>query len=421
MILILADDMGYGDLEIFNGGRSRTPNLDKLVEESVYFERAYSGSAVCTPARAALLTGRYPHRTGAITLNMERYPELTRLKLDEITVADLFRKRGYRTGLIGKWHLGDGAAFHPMQRGFDEFQGFKGFDIGPDYFHYQLDINGDYQEFSGEYLTDNLTGRAIDFVTRHQSEPFFLHLAHYAPHRPLSAPPELVDRYLAEGFDTNTATVYAMIEVMDRGIGKLLAALDNLQIRNNTLVIFASDNGPDPVVGERFNHDLRGTKYTVYEGGIRVPLLFNQPGKYVAKTSELLIHFTDILPTLAEICALDIADPELLDGGSFVAGLGEQDSVTFLPAYRFWQWNRGVPYYSHNAAMREGKWKLVRPPVTTQLVFADTATKPRLFDTDADPGETVDLSEQESLRYNIMRVKLEQWSREVEASRLRGE
>lgn len=126
VILILADDMGLGDISALNGGLNRTPNLDKLLKQSVYFSRAYSASPVCTPARAALLTGRYPHRTGAVTLNMERYPELNRIHLDETTIADIFKEKGYVTGIIGKWHVGDGEDYHPLKRGFDEFEGFKG-------------------------------------------------------------------------------------------------------------------------------------------------------------------------------------------------------------------------------------------------------------------------------------------------------
>ncbi len=418
VILILADDMGYGDLAEFNGGLNRTPNLDRLIRESVYFTQAYSGSPVCTPSRAALLSGRYPHRTGAVTLNMERFPELSRMHTGEVTMADVFRRKGYVTGLVGKWHVGDGAEYHPLRRGFDEFEGFKGYDIGDNYFTYRLDINGEYRNFSNAYLTDNLTERAIDFVTRHRSEPFFLHLAHYAPHRPLSAPQELVDAYRSAGFDLNTATVYAMIEVMDQGIGRLLDALDRLHLRENTVVIFASDNGPGPLAGERFNHALRGTKYTVYEGGIHVPFLINWPGTYEAKTSEIPVHFTDVLPTLTEICTLQLPDSITLDGGSFAGILRGGDLTTPLPADRFWQWNRGVPFYSHNAAMREGKWKLVRPAVTRELVFEESPAKPMLFDIEADPQEKIDLSEQEPQRYNTMRVKLEQWARAVEWSRL---
>lgn len=418
VILILADDMGLGDISAFNGGLNRTPNLDKLVRESVYFSQAYSASPVCTPARAALLTGRYPHRTGAITLNMERYPELTRIHKEETTLADVFSENGYVTGLIGKWHIGDGEDYHPLQRGFKEFEGFKGYDVPDDYFNYRLDIQGDYQRFSNAYLTENLTQRTIDFVDRHQQEPFFLHLAHYAPHRPLSAPQELIDSYIEKGFDQNTATVYAMIEIMDKGIGELMATLERLKIRDNTLVIFTSDNGPDPVVGERFNHHLRGTKYTVYEGGIHVPMLLNWKGRLKPGKSDIMVHFTDIFPTLAEVCRLKMAKTLKLDGGSFADLLYGRDSESRLPKYRFWQWNRGVPYYSHNSAVRDKEWKLVRPFVTRNLVMGRSDQKPLLFNLKNDPEELIDVSAEESKRYHLMLVKLEEWSRRVEWDRL---
>lgn len=418
VILILADDMGYGDLAVLNGGLNQTPNLDKLMKESVYFSQAYSGSPVCTPSRAAMLTGRYPHRTGAITLNMERFPELTRVHLSEVTIADIFMQNGYTTGVIGKWHIGDGPAYHPMRRGFQEFEGFKGYDVPDDYFNYKLDINGTYKDFSGEYLTENLTKRAINFVQRHQKDPFFLHLAHYAPHRPLSAPQQLIDEYMSKGFNQNTATVYAMIEVMDKGIGELMGELDRLNIRENTIVIFASDNGPDPLAGERFNHNLKGTKYTVDEGGIHVPMLFNWKGNLQPKSTETVVHFTDVLPTLVEICNLKTSENLQFDGGSIAGILSGMESKIPLPQYRFWQWNRGLPYYSHNAAVREGNWKLVRPAVSRNLVFEESQIKPRLYNLSDDPQELKDLAEAETERFQTMRIKLEQWSREVEFSRL---
>lgn len=253
VILILADDMGPGDLSSFNKGISETPTLDQLMSQSVYFNKAYASSPVCAPSRAALLTGKYPHRTGDVTLNQRRYPELSRIKKSEKTIANIFSENGYTTGLIGKWHSGHGAEYHPLKRGFDEFEGFKGWEVDNSYFEYRLDIQGTYQTFTDEYLTDNLTQRAIGFVERHQNEQFFLHLAHYAPHRPLSAPRELIQKFEDQGIDKNTATIYAMIQVMDSGIGELLKVVQNLGIAKNTIIIFSSDNGPDPIPGDRFN------------------------------------------------------------------------------------------------------------------------------------------------------------------------
>lgn len=420
VLLILADDMGLGDLSRFNEGRSRTPRLDRLVDESAWFSRAYSASSVCAPARAALLTGRYPHRTGVVTLNPERFPHLNRLYPDEVTIADLFAENGYATGLVGKWHVGDGDAYHPMKRGFQEFAGstFMARDV-PSYFKYELDVNGTMVPFEDKYLTDEFTERAIDFVRRHQGEPFFLHLAHYAPHRPLEAPQEAIDSYLARGFDEDTATIYAMIEIMDRGIGAVLDELDALGLRDDTIVIFASDNGPDPLTETRFNVDMRGTKYTMYEGGIHVPLMIRWPGQFAPSTHETIVHFTDIVPTLVELCHLDAGTPLALDGAS-LAGLLRGTTST-LPERRFWQWNRGVPHYSHNAAVREGPWKLVRPYVTRNLVEGESDARPVLYNLQHDPDEQHDVSADHPGLYERLNAALQDWSEDVEADRLRGQ
>lgn len=416
VILILADDMGLGDLSYFNGGLIRTPNLDQLVEEGVWFSQAYSAAPVCAPARAALLTGRYPHRTGCVTLGMKRFPELTKMDKDLPTMADVFRDNGYATGLIGKWHCGEGEGYHPMDRGFQEFEGFVGYMV-KSYFSYELDVQGKLYKFEDQYLTNNLSERAIEFVRRHKDEPFFLHLAHYAPHRPIGAPQELVDYYLGKGFNEKIATIYAMIEIMDQGIGKLMAELDNLEIRENTLVIFSSDNGPDPIPGERFNKGLRGSKYTIYEGGIHVPFIVNWKGKLEPAQKKEVIHFTDVFPTLVYLCNLQLPASIDFDGGS-MAGLLMGKAENNLPEKRFWQWNRGVPLYSHNAAMRQGKWKLVRPFVTRNIPDGPSEQRSVLYNLENDPFEEHDVSKQNQQIFENMKVMLEQWCREMEFSRL---
>jgi len=421
VILILADDLAIGDLSVFNQGLSRTPRLDRLMGESVYFNRAYAGSPVCAPSRAALLTGRYPHRTGSVTLNQLKFPELTRLRLDETTLADRFKAGGYATGLVGKWHSGPGAAYHPLKRGFDEYAGFNDSTDIKTYFKYRLDIQGEYREFEGgPYLTDEFTRRAIDFVRRHRDERFFLHLAHYAPHRPLSAPEELIAHYIGEGLPEKTAKVYAMIEVMDRGIGELLDELDRLRLAEKTLVIFASDNGPDPLVGERFNLKNRGTKYMVNEGGIHVPFMARWTGRLKPGRREEVIHFTDVTPTLMEICGLTAGgDSKPFDGRSFAGLLSKEWSASDLPARRFWQWNRKTPLYTHNAAALEGDWKLVRPYVTRNIPKGESDAAPRLYNLRADPGEKNDLiGGQPELSGRLLKA-LEAWSREVERERVR--
>ncbi len=416
VILIVADDMGYGDMASVNGSRTHTPNIDDLKSNGAWFENAYSAAPVCAPARASLLTGMYPHRTGCVTLNMQRFPEFTRMHGELTTLADVFKANGYRTGLVGKWHTGEGEGYEPLQRGFDEFEGFFGYDV-PDYFDYYLRVQNQRKRVQDKYLTHDLSQRAIDFVRRHQKEPFFLHLAHYAPHRPLGAPENTVSTYLEKGFDTKTATIYAMIEEMDRGIGQLMSELRELGLSEKTLIIFTSDNGPDPLTGQRFNNLLRGNKYTVYEGGLRVPFVFYRPGIIEPARIEEVVHFADVFPTLMNECGLKTNLETSFDGVSFSRLLYGKEA--YLPAFRCWQWNRGIPVYSHNAAIRQGKWKLVKPFISHwEVMPAESNEKPVLFDLENDPGETTDVSDDNKEIYDELRVRLEHWSRKVEKDRL---
>ncbi len=416
VILILADDLAPGDLAGGDGKPTRTPFLDKLAGESVAFTQAYSGSCVCAAARAALLTGRYPHRTGVVTLNMNKYPKLTRLRRDETTLADVMKSAGYVTGLIGKWHTGRGDGYHPLDRGFDEFQGFDGsIDVG--YFKYPFTVQRETRLVEDRYLTDDLTARAVRFVEKHQHRPFFLHLAHYAPHRPLEAPEEIIARYRKQGFNESVATIYAMIEVMDRGIGKLLETLEKLNLSKNTIVVFASDNGPDPLTGPRYNGHLRGTKYQVNEGGIRVPLFVRWPGRLAPGKREQLVSFVDVMPTILDLCDVDTPLQNRLDGGSFAPLL--RDARAKFAVTRFWQWNRGTPNYTHNAALREGDFKLVRPFVTRGVRLKDSTRPVELYNLATDPAESQNLAGRHPEITKRLSLKLEQWCQQVESDRTR--
>lgn len=416
VIVILADDLAVGDLAGGDGSPTRTPNLDRFASESIQFSQAYSGSCVCAPARAALLTGRYPHRTGVVTLNMNMYPEMTRLRRDETTIADVLKDAGYATGLVGKWHTGRGDGFHPLDRGFDEFEGFFGSDdVG--YFRYPFSEQRQISDADESYLTDDLNRRAIEFVRRHHEHPFFLHLAHYAPHRPLEAPPEVIARYREQGFDESTATIYAMIEVMDRGIGELLAEIDDLGLSEDTIVLFASDNGPDPLTGERFNRELRGTKYQVNEGGIRVPLFVRWSKRFAPGQRDQMVTFVDLMPTILDLCRVDVSMLYRLDGESFVPVL--KDASIAHSTMRFWQWNRASPNYTHNAAVRHGRYKLVRPYVTRGAKLKDSTEPSVLFDLQNDPTESRDVSKQYPDIAERMSRELDRWSASVETDRLR--
>ena len=418
VILILADDMAIGDFGCLNENRSQTPHLDRLKQESVWFKNAYSAAPVCGPARASLLTGRYPHRTGVVTLNQLKYPKLTQLKQDETTLANVFQDNGYATGLVGKWHCGTGEPYGPLARGFDEFAGFANHLHVPSYFDYQLTVQRETTACSQKYLTNDLSTRAIDFVRRHQEHPFFLHLAHYAPHRPLGAPEDRIKPFLQRGLDRDTATVYAMIEIMDEGIGDLMSELDKLRLRDKTIVIFASDNGPDPLVESRFNHNRRGTKYTVYEGGIHVPFFIHWHGTLDASQREELIHFVDLFPTIIDMCRLKTKTKLPLDGRSFAGPLTGRTAV-LRPRPLFWQWNRKTPIYSHNAAMREGDWKLIRPYVTRGIPKGPSKRTPELYQISSDPAETRNVASEHPERVSRMNKALSLWSKSVEHDRNR--
>ena len=365
IVFILADDMGYGDFSRFNHGLSSTPVLDGLIGESVCLTQHYSASPICSPARAALLTGRYPHRTGAIEPRELR--GLCNLALRETTIAQVLKRAGYTTGLVGKWHNGSvGTQYHPNARGFDEFIGFRS--GWQDYFQWILNRNGQFERSDGRYLTDVFTDEAIRFLERHQREPFFLHLSYNAPHAPLQAPPEDVRPFAETGkFTTAVSTIYGMVRRMDQGIGQFLAALDRLGLAENTIVMFTSDNGPQfggsgDNCYDRFNCGFNGSKSFVYEGGIRLPLILRWPaGVNGGRQFHEMVHSCDWFPTLLAAAGLEVPAELNIDGANVLPVLrGEGGNV---PAKRFWQWNRYQPVLTSNAAMRDGDWKLVRPAI----------------------------------------------------------
>ncbi len=450
IVLILADDMGYGDLGVFGDGSSRTPALDVLAADGLCLTQHYSASAVCAPARASLLTGRYPHRTGAIDTLEGR--GLDRLALRERTLADALGAAGYATGLIGKWHLGAlDPRYHPNARGFREFVGFRG--GWSDYYQWRLDRNGRSFPADGRYLTDVFTEEAVGFVRRHRDEPFFLHLAYNAPHFPLQCPEEDARPFREAGFPPPLAALYGMVARMDAGIGRVLDTLDELGLRDDTLVLFTSDNGPQfSYEGEslvRFNAGFRGSKGAVFEGGIRVPAIVRWPaGLPAGRHVHEMMHFADWLPTLLTVAGVTVppALPALpLDGESALPHLRGEGGGGQSP--RFWQWNRYTPLVTGNAAMRDGPWKLVRPAISEAMrvapedlamdrrlkyepdAFADIRRDPEpvrdvpppppplLFHLRDDPGEERDLVAAEPARAGAMLRRLEDWFAAVEAER----
>ncbi len=466
VILIVADDMGYGDFGCFGDGAVRTPHLDRLVSEGTSFRQHYSASPICAPARAALLTGRYPHRTGAIT--QHEIHGLDRIALREITVADAFLAAGYRTSLVGKWHNGTfDPRFEPNARGFEEFTGFCG--GWSDYYRYFLRRNHSIQPGRGHYMTDLLTQEAVSFILRNRSAPFFLYLPYSAPHSPFQAGAEWIAPYRDRGFSRIVATTYAMIERMDAGIGRILDTLDTEGLADNTIVAFTSDNGPaffnppymldegEPTFNERYNAGLRGSKGWIYEGGIRVPMVLRWTGTVgPGKMLDVLAHFTDWMPTLLSLAGVHRPPGPPMDGqdlSAILTGMPMQ-----VEPRRFWQWNFYSPDVGTNAAVRDGDWKLVRPMIrgtrffrddlcvsdgdrarTAAFVEADLKHKenpalvrdvlpvprltrldpepPELYNLREDPSETRNLAGSHPDRARRMLSMLEEWFEEVESDR----
>lgn len=450
IILILVDDLGYGDLGIYGNPHVKTPHLDRLAGEGVRLDQYYSSSPLCAPARTGLLTGRYNHRTGAISVESNR--GLDRIALRERTLAEYLQRAGYATGMVGKWHNGlHDMRYHPNARGFDEFCGFL--NGGMPYWDWTLERNGAPFSSDGTYLTDLFSAEAIGFVERHQRDPFFLYLAYNAPHSPLEAPAEEVQPYL-EHYPPGVATLYGMVSRLDRGVGRLLDSLDSLGLSDDTLVLFTSDNGPwlgpDILAGERvemarYNGPFRGMKQDVLEGGIRVPAFLRWPaGLPAGRVEQQMLHACDWLPTLLAACGIESENPLALDGVDALAKLRGAEQA--LPAQRFWQYNRYDPVPHCNAAMRDGPWKLYWPRVAAamQKLEADNeayranfaaahrlmsvanppveravaaSASPELYRLDRDPSERENLAAAEPERLERMCRALDDWFAEVERER----
>ena len=369
IVFILADDMGYGDFSSVNGGLSSTPTLDQLMAEGVCLTQQYTASPVCNPSRACLMTGRYPHRTGSI--DTLEWRGLERLALRETTLADVLKGTGYTTGLVGKWHLGAfDPRYHPMRRGFDETVCFRG--GMHDYYDWRVEFGETVKKGDGRYLTDVWSEEAVGFIERHKAEPFFLHVTYNAPHTPLQAPEEEIEPFLGRGeFNTGVSTLYGMIHRMDAGVARILRSLRECGIEDNTIVLFTSDNGPQ-FGGEgenrlnRFNCQLHGAKGSVYEGGIRVPMLLRWPAGIEGKREVgEMVHFCDWFPTILSMIGESPPVDATIDGVDVLPVLrGEPGNVCTT---RFWQWNRYTPVGTCNAAVRDGEWKLVRPAIAEAM------------------------------------------------------
>ncbi len=411
IIFILTDDQGYGDFSCFGNPYLKTPNMDKLKEESLFLSN-FHVSAVCAPTRAALLTGRYNYRAGVTSVNKSRvnmYP-------DEITIAEYLKEAGYSTGLFGKWHLGYNYPMRANDQGFDEVVTWEEMQYGR--LNPIMDVNGESQHFYGHFLTDLIFDKAIDFVERksEKSEPFFAYIPTFLPHTHPDGK-QVPDKYVKpfekeEDLIQHTKEVYGMVTKVDENIGRLMKRISELGLDENTLVIFTSDNGPashGPRRGgqNRYNNNYRGVKGEGFEGGIRVPLLMRWVGQLdnTQKVDEFTAHI-DILPTIMDICNIPIKNTKKLDGISFKPLIDKENT----------DWNRTyfnqfiTPSAKQGAkAFKERTWKkAVAYDGQYKLVDGN-----RLFDLAKDPYEKFDLAESKPEKVKELRQHYLNWLDEV--------
>ncbi len=399
IVLIITDDQGYGDLGCHGNKYIRTPNLDRLASESTEFTR-FCVSPVCAPTRASLMTGRYNYRTGVLDTYLGR----AMMHPDETTLPQVLTAHGYRTGIFGKWHLGDNYPMRPIDRGFQEALVHNGGGIcqpsdppwGSNYFDPVLQQNGKPIRTTG-YCTDIFTDAAIRFIEENRNRSFFVYLATNAPHAPLQIHERYFQPYVTMGLDEETAKVYGMVENIDENIGKLLKRLDDLNLSEDTVVIFMTDNGPQQ---PRYTAGLRGQKGSVYEGGIRVPFFIRWPGTFQAgRTIDRLAAHIDILPTLLDICGIPVPDSNPIDGTSLLSLMTNRYG-SFPERTLYFQWHRGdVPELYRNCAAVSDRYKLVNGN--------------ELYDLLDDAGEQLNIAKGNDSIVSQMRSGYEDWLLDV--------
>lgn len=374
IIVILTDDQGWGDVGVNGNPNLRTPNIDRLAREGVQFDRFYV-NAVCSPTRAALLTGRYAVRGGVYSTSAGG----ERLDLDEKVLAEYFQEAGYATGAFGKWHNGMQYPYHPNARGFEEFYGFCSGHWG-NYIDPMLERNGQIVQGQG-FLPDDLTTHALSFMDAHREQPFLVYLPFNTPHSPMQMPDEwwdkVKDREL-RAFHRNpekenptfTKAALAFCENIDYNLGRILEQLQRLNLEEETLVVYLSDNGPN---SWRWNGGMRGRKGSTDEGGVRSPLIMNWPGTLpTGRVIPHIAHAPDLLPTLAELAGLDLQPPKPLDGTSLTPLLLESDPS--------WQDRTLINHWRGHTSVRTQQYRL----------SADSS----LYDMHTDPGQTRDVADQ---------------------------
>ncbi|WP_233903221.1 sulfatase-like hydrolase/transferase [Stieleria maiorica] len=421
IVVILADDMGYGDMGCMGSQTLRTPNLDRLADAGALCTQAYVASPVCSPSRAGLMTGRDPRRFGyednlnAAASNYATRPELLGLPPREKTLGDHLRAAGYATALIGKWHLGTGDGFHPNDRGFDHFCGMLtgSHHYFPATMKHAIERNGKRVEsFSSDYLTDFFTDEGLRFIDKQQrsapEKPWFVFFSYNAPHTPLQAKREDLQRF-AHLPDRKRQIYAAMMFALDRGVGRIRDQLEQTGQWDNTLLVFFSDNG-GATNNASWNGPLRGVKGCLREGGIRVPMIWTWPAKIPAGSRcDTVVSALDLLPTFMAATAskaLPLGEPmpheDARNRKRMIALAGTHDGINVLPQLTDEDQRPSRRLYwrlQGQAAVLDGADKLVRP----------SHRPAELFRVASDVGEMNDLSRRETARTDQLFRLLGKW------------
>lgn len=412
IIFILTDDLGWAELGCYGNRFNETPNLDALAAGGVRFTDAYAAAPVCSPTRASIMTGLAPARVGI--LDYLRADDSKFLSPSYDTLPETMARAGCHCGIIGKWHLmGDYQARKgdPKLHGFDESICSESSYIGPGYYFppykHMMEVA---PRTPNEYLTDRLNQEAVEFIERHRERPFFLYLSHYTVHTRLAGKPELVEKYAAKpgaGKNRNNPELAAMLESLDAGVGLIRAALRRLALESNSIVVFTSDNGGEDRVTS--NAPLRGGKSSLYEGGIRVPLIMAGPG--VGKAGSVCrtpVVSTDFHPSFAGFAGVSLPEGFRPDGASLREAIRGTPDMLERPIC--WHYPLDKPHFlggRSSGAIRKGRWKLID--------FYDDGHQ-ELYDLAADPGEKADLSATQPARKAEMLALFRKWRADVDAT-----
>jgi arylsulfatase A-like enzyme len=430
IILIITDDQGYGDLGLHGNPIIQTPTLDSLGLNSTRLTNFYV-SPVCAPTRSSLMTGRYSLRTGVF----DTYNGGAIMSDKETTIAEYLKMAGYRTGIFGKWHLGDTYPFRPHDQGFDISRVHGGGGIGQPGDYYENFIKGDSSyfnpilEFNGVktetkgYCSDVFTDLAIEFIQENKNAPFFAYVTYNAPHTPLQVPEGYLQIYdtvdilpglfpssgsdmenMTDGDIESARKIYAMVSNIDDNIRKIWETVAQEGISENTLIIFMTDNGPQQ---RRYNGGLKSLKGSVYEGGIRVPSFWHWPGKLYPGEREFISAHIDVLPTLLDICGIQVNAGNPVDGISLLPVLKGENNVEIKRNLAHY-WQRGYLEPYHNIAFRSGRFKLV-----AHGDYMMENSDFELYDIFSDPNEEMDISKTSEMRIDSLKKSFDQWYDEI--------